>query len=86
GWDRARVRSYLHRRARLPVDRLAPAARRAVADLRRQRGEPEDEPLPVALSPDDIALVVTGGVGVKATFIPTWGGGTRSVTVPVEDV
>ena len=36
--------------------------------------------VPVAASPDDIHVVVTGGPGNKMTVLPLWGGGTRAVT------
>ncbi|MGI9408591.1 MAG: hypothetical protein ACR2OV_00855 [Hyphomicrobiaceae bacterium] len=35
---------------------------------------------PIAASPDDIHVVVTGGPGNKMTVLPLWGGGTRAVT------
>ena len=35
---------------------------------------------PIADSPDDIHVIVTGGPGIKMTVLPQWGGGTRSVT------
>jgi hypothetical protein len=35
-------------------------------------------------SPDSIRLVVAGGVGTKATYIPTWHGGTSAITEEVE--
>ena len=35
---------------------------------------------PIAASPDDIHVVVTGGPGNKMTVLPLWGGGTRTVT------
>jgi hypothetical protein len=37
-------------------------------------------PLRVAATPADIMLVVAGGVGVKAAYVPTWGGSTRAVS------
>jgi hypothetical protein len=39
--------------------------------------------LRVAASADDVRVVVTGGPGVKAAVLPTWMGGTRSVTAAV---
>lgn len=35
---------------------------------------------PTASSPDDINPVLTGGAGVKMTYLPLWAGGTLSVT------
>jgi hypothetical protein len=39
--------------------------------------------LRVAGSADDVRVVVTGGPGVKMALLPTWMGGTRSVTAAV---
>ena len=39
-----------------------------------------DEPLRVANEPDDVMIVVTGGVGIKAAYMPTWGGTTKAVS------
>ena len=39
--------------------------------------------LRVAASADDVCVVVTGGPGVKMALLPTWGGGSRSVTAAV---
>ena len=35
---------------------------------------------PVAASPSDIHVIVTGGPGIKMTVLPPWGGGTRTIT------
>lgn len=35
---------------------------------------------PIADTPDDIHVIVTGGAGIKMTVLPPWGGGTRAVT------
>jgi hypothetical protein len=39
--------------------------------------------LRVAASAADVHVVVTGGAGVKMLLLPTWMGGSRSVTAPV---
>jgi hypothetical protein len=39
----------------------------------------------IAASADDVNVIVTGGAGVKMTYLPLWAGGTRSVTVSVPD-
>jgi hypothetical protein len=36
--------------------------------------------LRVARQPEDILVVVAGGVGVKQTVVPGWAGGSRAVT------
>jgi hypothetical protein len=39
--------------------------------------------LNVAVQASDIMLVVVGGTGYKSTYVPTWGGGTRAITKPI---
>jgi hypothetical protein len=39
--------------------------------------------LRVAASADDVCVVVTGGPGAKMALLPTWSGGSRSVTAAV---
>jgi hypothetical protein len=39
---------------------------------------PDDRP--VARTPEDIHPIVTGGAGVKMTYLPLWSGGTRTIT------
>ena len=38
---------------------------------------------PIARSPSDVRIVMTGGAGVKMTCLIPWGGGTFSVTRPL---
>jgi hypothetical protein len=84
GWSRSDAQGYLHRRAARPV-----------AELRRggmwdMRDWPEDTPLeggatfPAVRRAEDILLLVAGGPGKHSLVIPSFGG-TRSVTVAVED-
>ena len=84
GWDRARFQQALHEQARVPLTWLE----QSIADgIRLARAEEALDPIEdvrAAHSPEDILVVVTGGVGIKATFVPTWGGGTRAVTRTVE--
>ncbi len=35
---------------------------------------------PVARAPEDIHVIVTGGPGIKMTYLPLWAGGTRTMT------
>lgn len=79
GWSKQRAREYIFDKASLPLDRISPDVRAAVAENPARDGF-----LRVARTPSDVILVVTGGVGGKATFVPTWSGGTRSVTARVE--
>ncbi len=67
GWDLAKVQRYLFE-ARRPYPFDGPEA-------------PDDRPF--AESPEDIHPIVTGGAGVKMTYLPLWSGGSRMVTKPV---
>lgn len=64
GWDLAQVQRYLFE-ARHPYPFDGPET-------------PDDRP--VAASPEDIHPIVTGGAGVKMTYLPLWSGGSRMVT------
>jgi len=76
GWSKAQAKAAIFERALLSIDRLAPALReRATAG-----GHASDGYLRVAQKPDDIMIVVAGGVGRKAAYAPTWSGSTRAVT------
>lgn len=75
---RRQAQRFVFEHAQLPV-RLLGAAQ---ANRFRQASITK---LTVAASPDDILLVVLGGPGAKSTFVPTWGGGTKSVTRVVEE-
>ena len=64
GWDMARIQDYLFSTGSV----LMPE----IADFSRIR--------PAARTPEDIHPIVTGGAGVKMSYLPLWGGGTVSVT------
>jgi len=76
GLTKAQVKALIYERALLSIERLAPKQRaRAAAG-----GGASDGYLRVAKKADDIAVVVAGGVGRKAAYVPTWSGGTKSVS------
>ena len=39
----------------------------------------------VSATPADVHPIVTGGPGIKMGYLPLWGGGSRTVTRPIED-
>lgn len=85
GLGKGDVRRTLWELARLPLERLAAgAAARVRSERRAAAGAAVDAPLSIAAHPDDVLVVVAGGVGIKSTYIPTWGGGTRPVSVAVD--
>ena len=76
GYSKDRVKEAIFERALLPVDKLAPAlGERAAAS-----GSASDGFLRVAHKAKDIMIVVAGGVGRKAAYVPTWSGTTRAVS------
>lgn len=70
GWDLERIQAYL-------FDRRRPFPF-------EDAGDADDRPL--ARSPEDVHPVVTGGVGIKMTYLPLWSGGSETVTRPVRDL
>jgi len=83
GWDRARLQEALYSEATMPLEWLPESAVDRIRAGREEQGAPVGDSVIAARSPEDILIVVTGGVGVKATFVPTWGGGTKAVTCEV---
>lgn len=76
GCTKAQVKAAIHERALLAIDRLASGLRKRAA----ASGGAPDGFLRVARNPDDVMIVVAGGVGRKAAYVPTWSGTTRAVS------
>ena len=81
GWDRRRLQRELFARAVVSYEALTPAIAERAIVRRRELGLPDEGVLRAAQTPEDVLIVVSGGVGTKATFVPTWPGGTRAITV-----
>ncbi len=80
GCGKAQAKALIYERAVLPRDRLSAAIRAHRATLAEAAGDDPDADLRIAESPDDVMIVVAGGVGVKAAYLPTWAGMTRAVS------
>lgn len=81
GWTKAQVKLAIFDSAFMPLDRLSPAVRSYLAGLRMSASNADaNAPLRIARKPQDVMIVVAGGVGVKAAYVPTWGGTTRAVS------
>jgi hypothetical protein len=89
GCDKLQVKQLIHERARLPFAWLSAPMRESLARHRAEANAAHgdaasaqlDAPdLRVAERAEDILIVVGGGVGRKAAFIPSWGGVTRAVS------
>jgi hypothetical protein len=77
GCSKAQAAALIHARARLPLDWLGEPVRRSLAE---QGAALAHGGLPVGATPADLLLVVCGGVGRKAAYIPSWSGPTRAVS------
>ncbi|NKB59886.1 MAG: hypothetical protein GKS00_26550 [Alphaproteobacteria bacterium] len=70
GWDLTRVQTYLYEMRR-------PFPYEGVGDL---------DGRPLARAPADIHPIVTGGPGIKMTYLPLWSGGSDTVTKPIRNL
>lgn len=84
GYSKSAVKALLHAKARLPLAQLpATVKERLIAHrIAWDAAEPHG-PVTIAQQPDDILIVVAGGVGRKAAYVPTWGGATRAVSCEI---
>ncbi|MCE2999642.1 MAG: hypothetical protein ACK59Y_10555 [Betaproteobacteria bacterium] len=76
GLDKAAAKRAIWEHAALDAEKLPPALRQR----RLAAAEPGADVLRVAERPEDLMIVVAGGVGRKAAYLPTWGGSTRAVS------
>ncbi len=81
GCSKAQAKALIHERARLPLEWLGEPMRRSLTEQGVDLGRGW---LPVGATPEDLLLVVCGGVGRKAAYIPSWSGPTRAVSRRVE--
>jgi hypothetical protein len=80
GMSKRDAKRFLFERARLPLSLLGTGM---AASVRGRSGGEDGDALCIAHTPDDVMIVVAGGVGVKSTFMPTWGGGTKAQSAAV---
>ena len=74
GFSKEDIVAWLQRRALIPLERYA---RDTLLDRFR---EIPDGPVPMVRTFDDLAIIVLGGPGKHSSWVPTFGGSTRSVT------
>jgi hypothetical protein len=77
GYDKGKTKAAIWERATLSVEKLSPAMR-----ARRMAAASDSSAaiIRVAERPDDLMIVVAGGVGRKAAYAPTWGGTTKAIS------
>jgi hypothetical protein len=85
GCSKAHAKALIYERAVLPRDRLSNAIREHRATLAQSAGEDPNADLRIAESPDDVMIVVAGGVGIKAAYLPTWSGMTKAVSRKIRE-
>jgi len=74
GFGKREVRQWLHERALIPLERFS-------HDLMIERfGSIPDGPVPMVGDPDELLIIVLGGPGKHSSWVPTFGGTTKSVT------
>lgn len=76
GHDKNAAKRAIWERALLDADKLPPALR----ERRMAAAGASAAAIRVAEKPEDLMIVVAGGVGRKAAYAPTWGGTTRAVS------
>jgi hypothetical protein len=82
GWSRDDVSGFLFAHARLPAGRLRAAfAGRVWPEW--MEAAPDETPVPLTETVENIRVLVAGGAGKHSCVVPSWGM-TRSVTLPVE--
>ncbi len=77
GMSKAQAKKAIWDQALLPVDKLAPAVRKHRMGAAT---DPAATVIRVAEKPDDLMIVVAGGVGRKAAYAPSWGGTTKAIS------
>jgi hypothetical protein len=81
GSSKENVKAAIYERAVMPTERLSPAVfRHLTSRMGSTSGALPENVIRVAERAEDLMVVVVGGVGVKAAYVPTWGGGTRAVS------
>jgi len=86
GMEKAELRRQLWEQSKMRAGRMAKKDFDRTAFSRREElGEiGPDTLLPISPSPEDIGLVVAGGVGTHTTYVPSFGD-TRAVTRAIEE-
>ncbi len=77
GFTKQQAKQMIWEQAVLPVEKLAPAQRK---HRMAAASDPAAKVIRVAEKADDLMIVVAGGVGRKAAYLPTWGGTTTAIS------
>ena len=74
GFTKQDIREWLGQHALVPLERYTHDT------LLERFGRVPDGPVPMVRTPEDLAIIVLGGPGKHSSWVPTFGGTTRSVT------
>jgi hypothetical protein len=74
GFGKRDIGEWLGRKATIPLERYTEET------LIERFGRVPDGPVPMVGSPEDLTIIVVGGPGKHSSWVPTFGGTTRSVT------
>jgi hypothetical protein len=87
GFSKKAVKAYLFEHARVPISSISKGNLDWFTKNHPTRfeGLTKQDKAPLVDDPGDFIVVVSGGMGRHSVVIPTFGGHTRSVTVPVTD-
>ncbi len=80
GFDKREIREWLHRNARIPLERYTHETM-----MERFQKIP-DGPVPMVVDPDLLMIIVLGGPGKHSSWVPTFGGSTHSATREIRRV
>jgi hypothetical protein len=80
GYTKQQAKAAIWEHAALPADKLSPDVRAKLTFRRAMGGVADTDLVRAAERPEDIMILVAGGVGRKAAYVPTWGGTTRAVS------
>ncbi|MDE3074193.1 MAG: hypothetical protein KGJ86_02075 [Chloroflexota bacterium] len=81
GFSKDEAKRYLYEHARVPLDRFTPGQRQIVSSWKEHCLVDGGSVLKVVERPEDILLLVAGGAGKHAVFLPVFDG--RASTKPV---
>ena len=87
GFSKRGVKEYLFEHARVPISSISKGNMDWFTKNHPGRfaGLTGRDSVPLVDDPDEFMVVVAGGMGRHSVVIPTFGGHTRSVTVPITD-
>ena len=77
------LKRRLWEEAWLSIDSFPPEMAAAILAWQGQHAPPADGKVRVTRRPEDLLVVVAGGIGIKSAFIPTWGDASAPVTRPI---